>query len=144
MNHPFIDIDISWFLSSSKNLRIFWRATLSSSHAFLNFTFDFSALVLLFFCPFSLRHKSMVCRTSIPTALRDPAGVRPFLYMGLRPSPLLGTVQKLHEDFLWRVQQRLAGLLEVGKKTLRKRVNTKMSCKSEKILTREYRSQEIQ
>ena len=71
-----------------KNLRISCLAAPSSSHDFANSTFNFSAL-LLTSCPFSLRHKSMVCRTSIPTASRDPTGVIPFLCRALRPSPLL-------------------------------------------------------
>ena len=71
-----------------KNLRISCLAAPSSSHDFANSTFNFSALPLTS-CPFSLRHKSMVCRTSIPTASRDPTGVIPFLCRALRPSPLL-------------------------------------------------------
>ena len=71
-----------------KNLRISCLASPSSSHAFANSTLIFSALLLIS-CPFSLRHRSIVCRTSIPTASRDPAGVSPFLCKGLRPSPLL-------------------------------------------------------
>ena len=71
-----------------KNLRISCLAAPFSSHAFANSTFNFSAL-LLTSCPFSLRHKSIVCRTSIPTASRVPVGVSPFLYSGLSPSSLL-------------------------------------------------------
>ena len=71
-----------------KNLRISSLAAPSSSHAFENSTFNFSALFLTS-CPFSLRHRSIVCRTSIPTASRVPTGVSPFLCRGLRPSPLL-------------------------------------------------------
>jgi hypothetical protein len=71
-----------------KNLRISCLAAPSSSHAFANSTFSFSAL-LLTSCPFSLRHRSIVCRTSIPTASRVPVGISPFLCRGLRPSPLL-------------------------------------------------------
>ena len=70
------------------NLRISCLAAPSSSHAFANSTFNFSALLLISF-PFSPLHRSIVSRTSIPTASREPTGVIPFLYMGLRPSPVL-------------------------------------------------------
>ena len=82
----FTDFRVQAYLSI--NLRISCLAAPSSSHAFANSTFNFSALLLIS-CPFSLRHRSIVCRTSIPTASRDPAGVSPFLYKGLRPSPVL-------------------------------------------------------
>ena len=71
-----------------KNLRISCLAAPSSSHAFANSTFNFSAFILTS-SPFSLRHRSIVCRISIPTASRVPAGVSPFLCRVLRPSPLL-------------------------------------------------------
>ena len=71
-----------------KNLRVSCLAAPSSSHAFANITFNFSALLLIS-CPFSLRHRSIVCRISIPTASRDPVGVSPFLCRVLRPSPVL-------------------------------------------------------
>ena len=89
MNHPFIDTDNSQVQAYlCKNLRISCLAAPSSSHALANFTFSSSALLLIT-CPFSLRHRSIACRTSIPTALRVPAGVSPFLCRGLRPFPLL-------------------------------------------------------
>ena len=71
-----------------KNLRTSCLAMPSSSQAFAYFTLNFSALRLIS-CPFSSRHKSIVCRISIPTASRVPFGVSPFLCMGLRPSPVL-------------------------------------------------------
>jgi hypothetical protein len=60
----------------------------SSSHVCANFTLSRSALFLIS-CPFSLRHKSIVCRISIPTASRVPSATSPFLARGLRPSPVL-------------------------------------------------------
>ena len=71
-----------------KKLRISCLAIPSSSHACANSTLNFSALVLSS-CPFSPRHKSIICRTSIPTASRVPSGTSPFLCRGLRPSPVL-------------------------------------------------------
>ena len=71
-----------------KTLRISCRAVPSSSHAFANFTLSCSAFLLIS-CPFSLRHRSIVCRISIPTASRVPSAVSPFLASGLRPSPVL-------------------------------------------------------
>ena len=68
--------------------RISCLATPSSSHALANFTLIVSAFFLNS-CPFSLRHKSIVCRISIPTASRVPFGVSPFLWMRCRPSPVL-------------------------------------------------------
>ena len=72
-----------------KNLRISCLAIPSSSHVCANFTLNCSALLLIS-CPFSLRHRSMVCRISMPTASRVPSAARPFLARGLRPlSPVL-------------------------------------------------------
>ena len=88
-----------------KKLRISCLATPSSSHAFSISTFTFSTL-LLSSSPFSLRHRSMVCFISIPTAWRHvPSGSSgalaaaaaaaaasssPFLATGpLRPCPVL-------------------------------------------------------
>ena len=72
-----------------KKLRISCLAALSSSHALLIFTLNSSAL-LLSSCPFSLRHRSIVCRISIPTAWRVPSSVTPFLATGpSRPCPVL-------------------------------------------------------
>lgn len=72
----------------SKNLWISCLAIPPSSHAFANFTLSFSAL-LRNSLPFSLRHKSIIWRVSIPTASRVPAGTSPFLCNGLRPCPVL-------------------------------------------------------
>ena len=72
-----------------KKLRISCLAAPSSSHAFLIFTLSFSTL-LLNSCPFSLRHRSIVCFISIPTAWRVPSSASPFLATGpLRPCPVL-------------------------------------------------------
>jgi hypothetical protein len=130
MNH-------SLLLSSSiylcKNLRISCLAAPSSSHAFANFTFNFSALLLIS-CPFSLRHRSIVCRTSIPTASRDPAGVIPFLYRGLRPSPLLTWKSSKPA---WRFSVTCAAAAgwspKIGKRILQNKVNNKR----DKVVNRE-------
>ena len=71
-----------------KKRRISCLAFPSSSHAFANFTLNSSAFFLNS-CPFLPRHKSIVCRTSTPTASRVPSGVSPFLWMRFRPSPVL-------------------------------------------------------
>ena len=144
MNRPFTNIDISYVQAYLfKNLRISCLAAPASSHDFANFTFNFSALPLIS-CPFSLRHRSIVSLTSIPTASRDPAGVSPFRCRGLRPSPLL--IWKSSKP-AWRFSATCAAAIgwspRIGKKILQKEVNTEKSCKSEEILTREYRSQEI-
>ena len=60
----------------------------SPSHAFAKFILNCSAF-LLSSCPFSPRHRSIVCRSSTPTASRVPWGTSPLLCMGLRPSPVL-------------------------------------------------------
>ena len=60
----------------------------SSSHDFANFILSFSALLLIT-CPLSLRHRSIVCRISTPTASRVPSATSPFLARGLRPFPVL-------------------------------------------------------
>ena len=75
----------------SKNLRISCLAIPSSSHVCANFILSCSAFLLIS-SPFSLRHRSTVCRISIPTASRVPSAVSPFLALarGLRPfSPVL-------------------------------------------------------
>ena len=71
-----------------KILRISCLAIPFSSHVWANFTL--SCLALLFiFCPFSPRHRSIVCRNSMPTASRVPFAAIPFLATGLRPPPVL-------------------------------------------------------
>ena len=75
----------------SKNLRISCLAIPSSSHVCANFILNGSAFLLIS-SPFSLRHRSIVCRISIPTASRVPSATSPFLALarGLRPfSPVL-------------------------------------------------------
>ena len=84
--NPFIAQKAQVYLC--KNFRISCLAVPSSSHAFANFTLSFSALLLSSW-PFSLRHESIICRASIPTASRVPAGTSPFLCRGLRPCPVL-------------------------------------------------------
>ena len=81
-----------WHLKSQvylcKNLRISCLAFPFSSHVCANFTLSCLALFLIS-CPFSLRHRSIVCRSSIPTASRVPFATIPFLATGLRPPPVL-------------------------------------------------------
>ena len=114
-----------------RNLRISCLAAPSSSHAFANCTFKFSALLLIS-CPFSLRHRSIVCRTSMPTASRVPAGVIPFLCRGLRPCPLLTWKSS---NPAWRFSVTCAAATGwspiSGKKILQKKVNLRMSCNGE-------------
>ena len=121
-----------------KKLRISCLAIPSSSHAFANFTFNFSALLLIP-CPFSLRHRSIVCRTSKPTASRVPVGVSPFLCRGLRPSPLLTWKSSKPA---WRFSAICTAVNDwspISGQTILQMVNAKMSCKSPEILTRGYR-----
>jgi hypothetical protein len=147
MNHPFNGTGGSKVQAYfCKNLRISFLAGPSSSHAFANFTFNFSTLLLIS-SPFSPRHWSIVCRTSIPTASRVPAGVSPFLCRGLRPSPLLTwKSSKPARRFSVTCAAAIGWSPTTGQKILQKKVNTKEEKKilKKKILTRGYRSQEIQ
>ena len=105
-----------------KNLRISSPAV-PSFHAFANSSLNFSALLLISF-PFSPRHRSIVCRISMPTASRVPSGVSPFLCMGLRPSPLL-TWKSSKATLRFSVTCAAAAgwSVAIGQQILRKKVN---------------------
>ena len=110
-------------------LRISCLAIPSSSHAFANFSLSFSALLLIT-CPLSLRHRSIVCLISIPTASRVPSATNPFLARGLRPFPVLTwKSSKATLRFSVRCAAAAGWSTEKGQQILRN-VNAKMSYKS--------------
>ena len=140
--NPFMSQSLRVYLC--KKLRISCLAMPSSSHAFANLTLSFSALLLSSW-PFSLRHKSIICRASIPTASRVPAGTSPFLCKGLRPSPvLIWKSSKATLRFSVRCAAAIGWSEPKGQQILRKKVKYRNEWNIGKRLTGEYRSQEIQ
>ena len=127
-----------------KNLRISCLAVPSSPHAFANFSLSSSALLLIT-RPFSLRHKSIVCRISIPTASRVPSAASPFLARGLRPFPVLTwKSSKATLRFSVRCAAAAGWSAVMGQQILCKGKHEDELCKLEEKLTKEHRFQEIQ
>ena len=112
---PSLTMNRSSSIFEQKITHLLSVASPSFSHAFANFTLNLSAL-LLSSCPFSLRHRSITFRISIPTGFTRAFWGKSHSYVWAwdRPRSLLGRVRKLHWDFLWHVQQQLAGLSQKG------------------------------
>ena len=128
-----------------KNLRISCLAIPSSSHVCANFILNCSAFLLIS-SPFSLRHRSIVCRISIPTASRVPSAASPFLARGLRPSPPVLTWKSSKATLRFSVRCAAAAgwSAEKGQQILQKGRYQDEFYNREENLTKGHRSQEIQ